>query len=125
MDDNKLEQQVSEYAKLAKESPNIDVASLMLNALNKKENLVSGKTKKWAYLISVGLPPFGLLFALKFYFFSGEDDASSVGNICVILTVLAMAFMWFTFKTMLSSGGTSLQQLQQITPQEIQSTLGN
>jgi hypothetical protein len=125
MSDNRLEQQVSEYAKLAKEDKNIDVASLMLNAISQTDNDVSGKTKKWAYLISIGLPPFGLLFALKFYLFSDKDDARGVANVCVILTLLSVGVIWLTAKILLSSSGTSLEQIQQITPQEIHDTIGN
>ena len=125
MSDERLEKQVSEYAKLAKEDSKIDVAALMLNALSQKENVVSSKMKKWAYLISIGLPPFGLLFALKFYLFSEEDDASHVGNICIILTVISVAFIWITMKMIFSSSGTSMDQIQQITPQMIHDTWGN
>lgn len=125
MSDTKLERQVNEYAKLAEENPNIDAASLIINALNQKENVVSSKLKKWAYLISIGLPPFGLLFALKFYLFSEEDDAARVGNICIILTIISVAFIWITMKMIFSSSGTSMDQIQQITPQMIHDTLGN
>ena len=123
MNDNKLEQQVSELATLAKENPKIDVASLMINALANKGNQVSSRTKKWAYLVSVGLPPFGLLFALKFYLFSDEEDASQVGSVCVVLTVLAVGLFWIIGKMLLSGSGTSVQQLQQISPEDIRGAL--
>jgi hypothetical protein len=120
---DKLEQQVSEYAKLAKEDKNIDVASLMLNAIqNDNKNVVSGKMKKWAYLVSVGAPPFGLLFALKFYVFSEEDDAKSVANVCVILTVISIALFLILGNIFISSSGTSVKQIEQITPKEIHDT---
>ncbi|MDE2311894.1 MAG: hypothetical protein KGJ93_02260 [Patescibacteria group bacterium] len=122
--DEQLEQKVSQYATLAKENKNIDVASLMMSALGQKDNTVSSRAKRWAYLISISLPPFGLLFALKYYVFSGEDDAKTVATSCVILTVLSVGLFWIIGKTMLSSSGTSLEQIQQITPQEIKSTLG-
>lgn len=119
---DKLEQKVSEYAKLAKD-PNIDVASLMLSAINEKQNVVSGRMKKWAYLVSVGAPPLGLFFAVYFYFFSDKEDAATCGHVCIALTLVAVAFVWIVAKTMLSSSGTSLKQIEQITPQEIQNTL--
>lgn len=122
MSETKLEEQVKTYAALAKENPNIDAASLMLNALSQKPNVVSTKMKRWAYVISLGLPPFGLLFALKFYVFSDQEDATRVGNVCVVLTVISVAALFLIGKLMLSSSNTSLQQIQQITPQEIQNT---
>jgi hypothetical protein len=122
MSEEKLEKQVNTYAALAKENPNIDAASLMLNALSQKPNVVSTKMKRWAYLVSLGLPPCGLLFALKFYLFSDQEDATRVGNVCVVLTIISVAALFLIGKIMFSSSGTSLQQIQQITPQEIQNT---
>lgn len=120
MENNKkFESEIAEYAKLAKEDKSIDVASLMINAMqHQDENLVSPRAKKWAYLISVGVPPLGLLIALKYYF-GEEDDATHVANICVALTVIALVIFYFTFQIFLSSSGTSLEQIQQITPAQI------
>ena len=124
MDEKQVEQQIGEYADLAKQNQNIDVASLMLSAMNQQNsNVVSGKAKKWAYLISIGVPPFGLLFALKYFTFSDEDDAKTVAIICTVLTILSIALFWFIGSAMLSGSGTSLDQIQQITPQEIHNTL--
>ena len=118
--DKKLENQINEFASLAKENKNIDVSALMINALqNQNKNLVSGKAKKWAYLISISLPPFGFLFALKYYL-SSEEDAKDVANICVVLTVLSVLSFWIIGKIMLSSSGTSVQQIEQIKPKDIQ-----
>src|SRR4051812_39409353 len=106
MDD--LEKKISEYQALGKENSNIDVASLMISALNsEKKNLVSSKQKKWAYLVSVGVPPFGFFFALKFYF-GEEDDAKHVANICIILTCLSVLSFWLISKSLFSSTGTSM-----------------
>ncbi len=117
--DKKLEEKFSAYQALAKEDKNIDLSSLMLSAIkDQNKNLVSSKQKKWAYLVSVGLPPFGLLFALKFYF-GEEEDAKSVANVCVILTVVSVLFLYFMGKTLLSGSGASLEQIQQIKPQDI------
>lgn len=121
MSETNLEKEVSEYAKLAKENPNIDVTTLMLNALNKeKTNKVSSKAKKWSYFISIGLPPIGLFLAIKYYFFSEEDDATTVGNWCVALTLIAIGLIWLIGSIMLSSSGTSLKQIEQIKPSDIQ-----
>ncbi len=120
---DKLEQEVSEYAKLAKENSNIDVASLMLHALNEKSNKVSSKMKWWVYMLSVGLPMVGFLFAAYYYFFSDKDDAQQVANICIFLSILCVGIFWITGKIMLSGSGTSLNQIEQITPQEIHDTI--
>lgn len=121
--EKKLEEQLQEYKELAKEDKNVDVASLMINALqNQDKKLVSRRQKKWAYIISVAAPPFGLLFALKFYF-GDENDGKRVANICVILTVVSGIFFLIMFKMLLSGIGGNLDQIQQIKPQDIQQLL--
>jgi len=120
-EDKNLETEISQYQALAKENKNIDVAALMLNALKKdteNPNRVPTKWKRWAYFISIGLPPFGLLFAAKYYF-DDKDDARHVANVCVILTVVGVLSLWLMGKVLLSSSGTSLDQIQQIKPADI------
>lgn len=119
MSDEQLTKQVEEYQKVAKENPNVDVGLLMMNALaTQKQNQVSAKTKKWAYLISIGVPPFGLLFALK-YFYSDEEDARTVAWSCVILTAVSLLLIWLLGAAIFSGSGTSVQQLQQIKPTDV------
>lgn len=119
--DEQLAKQVQEYQSLAQENPNINVGMLMMNALSsQKQNLVSIKSKRWAYTISLGAPPFGFLFALKYYAFSDEDDAKQVAWTCIILTVVSVLMFWLASKLLLSGSGTSLQQIQQIKPSDIQ-----
>jgi len=118
--DKDLEKKIDLYQSVAKENPNVDVGMLMLNALqNEDKNKVPGKWKKWGYFISISAPPFGLLFALK-YFFSDEDDAKDVAWMCVTLTAVSLLLFAIGFKLMMSSAGTSLDQIQKITPQQIQ-----
>jgi hypothetical protein len=115
-----LAKQVEEYTKAAKENPNVNLGMLMLNALqNEKQNNVSNKAKRWAYLVSIGVPPFGLFFALK-YFWGEQDDARNVAWACVALTVISVFMFWLGGKLLLSGSGTSLQQIQQIKPSDIQ-----
>ena len=67
--ENPLEQKVSDYIEAAKDNKGVDVTALMLNALDSQsQNRLSDRAKKWAYLISLGLPPLGLFFAAWFYF---------------------------------------------------------
>ena len=118
--DDELAKKVEEYTKVAKQNPNIDIGMLMINALaTEKQNTVASKSKRWAYLISIGVPPFGFLFALK-YFWSDLDDAKEVAWTCVVLTIIATAVFWIGSKLMLSSSGTSIQQIEQIKPSDIQ-----
>lgn len=117
--DKNLEKQIGEYQAVAKENPNVDIGLLMMSALqNQKQNSVSAKAKRWAYLISIGVPPFGFLFALK-YFWGDEDDARAVAWTCVVLTVIAVALFWIGGKLLLSGSGTSVQQIEQIKPADI------
>ena len=119
-EDQKLEQQISDYAALGKEDKNIDVAALMMKALqNEDANNVSQRQKRIAYLVSVGLPPVGLFFAL-YYYFSDKGDAKKVANICILLTLISIGVFWLLAKIMLSSSGTSVQQIEQIKPSDIQ-----
>ena len=51
--DEELAKKIADYQAAAKNNPNVDVGMLMLNALQtQKQNMVSTKAKRWAYLIS-------------------------------------------------------------------------
>jgi hypothetical protein len=121
--DKKIEERISQFQALGKEDKNVDVAKLMMFSLNEKGNAVSSKKKRWAYIVSLGLPPIGFLLALKYYF-DDEDDARHVANVCVVITLAALLMVWISFK-MLSSGSagpaeTELNQIQQINPKDLQ-----
>jgi hypothetical protein len=118
--DKQLSSQIEQYQQVAKENPNVDIGLLMMNALqNQKENSVSPKAKRWAYLISIGVPPFGFFWALK-YFWSDQDDAKDVAWTCIVLTIISVIMFWVGGSLLLSGSGTSLQQIQQIKPSDIQ-----
>lgn len=118
MSDQKLDEIVTEYADLAKDK-NIDVATLMMNALQQEDaNKLSAKSKRWAYLISLGLPPFGLGFALWFYF-SDKSDGKSTAIVCVILTAVSIIGSIILFNLVFSGRGASVEQIQQIKPADI------
>lgn len=125
--EKKLEQEFDQLQNLAKDNKKIDVASLMLSALeSQNQNLVSKKLKRWAYLISLGLPPLGLLFAIKFYF-SIEDDAKRVAKICIFLTIVSLLFLWLFGKMFFSStiNNLNINQIQQLQNQDLQNLIGN
>jgi hypothetical protein len=119
--DDNLAKKVEMYKGLAKENPSVDVGMLMLNALSEKQNFVSTKKKWWIYTISSSIPMSGFLFAF-YYYFKSEDDAQQVAWIAIILTVCSVLMYWAIGKAALSGSGTSLQQIQQITPTQIQQT---
>lgn len=121
--EKKLEEQFQEFKEMAKEGKSVDMASLMINALeNQVKNTVAQKKKTRACLVSFLLPPFGMLYALKYYL-SAESDAKQVANICVILTAVSFLILWLTVKMMLAGSGVSLDQIQQINPSDIQQLL--
>jgi len=125
--EKKLEQEFDQLQNLAKDNKKIDVASLMLSALeSQNQNLVSKKLRRWAYLISLGLPPLGLLFAIKFYF-STEDDAKRVAKICIFLTIISLLFLWLFSKMFFSStiNNLNINQIQQLQNQDLQNLIGN
>jgi len=122
--DKQLEKQFQAYEVQARENKNIDVATLMINAMeNQNKKLVSPRLRKWAYVISIGFPPFGVLFVPRFYF-GQEDDARHTGNVCLVLTAIALVFLilstWVTGKIFFSSAGININQLQNINIKELQ-----
>lgn len=117
--EKELADQVEVISQLAKENKNVDAAALMLNALQtSQKNLVSARAKKWVYVISIGAPPLGLLFALRYYFGS-EDDAKQVAFTCVALTVVAVGLLLLFTKMFMSGTGVSLQEIEHIKPTEV------
>jgi hypothetical protein len=121
MSDEDLTKKVTEYQKLAQENPNVNVSMLMMNALE-TSNKVRQHSYRWGYMIAVGLPPFGLLVAIK-YWMSGEDDDRQAAKICILLTAISV-IMFFAFgKLFFSSAGVSPQQIEQIKPADIQQVL--
>lgn len=118
MSDQKLEELVNEYATLAKDE-NIDASALLMSALEQEDqNRISPKMKRWAYLISIGVPPLGLLFAAMFYF-GDKSDGKSTAIVCVVLTAISCLATFVIFKSVLSGSGSSVQQIQQIKPADI------
>lgn len=118
--DKIIEERFSEFQALGKEDKNVDVAKLMMFSLNQKGNFVSSKKKRWAYIVSLSLPPAGFLLALKYYF-DEEDDARHVANMCILITVVSLLMVWLSIKMLFSgSAGTDLNQIQQINPKDLQ-----
>ncbi|MCL5009312.1 MAG: hypothetical protein M1400_03165 [Patescibacteria group bacterium] len=120
MSDKDLENKIQTFRELGKENPNVNVNLLMMNALEtESENKISAKSYKWPYLISVGAPPFGLIYVFKYYFSSDENDQRAA-KICLFLTIISVIAFFAFSKALFSSSGTSLQQIEQIKPSDIQ-----
>lgn len=118
MSEQKLEELVTEYADLAK-NDKIDTAALLMNALEQEDqNKISTSTKRWAYLISVGAPPLGLIFVAWFYF-SDKSDGKTTAIACLILTAVSSFFGFIILKGIMSGSGVSTQELQQIKPNDV------
>ncbi len=125
MDSEKeITRKIELYGELAKENKNVDVAALMMSAIEQsKRDEIEAKKKRWAYLISVGLPPFGLLMAVRYYF-SGKTDGKRVALICVILTATALLIAWGLAGLLFSSvSPADLKQIQSVKPEDIKSLL--
>jgi len=115
---------IEQYRELAEKHKDIDVAALMISALEQtRQEEVAAKKKRWAYLVSVGLPPLGLLVAVRYYF-SDKADGKRVALICVILTIVAALIAWGVTSLMLSGLGTAGdQQLPALRPEDVRSLL--
>lgn len=120
MNEEKLEKELETYKELGLKDKNVDVASLMISALQRQEsNLILSRQKHWAYIISLALPPLGLIFAVKFYF-SNKDDGKQTAIMCLVLTIFSLVSVWLFAKILLSGSSVDLNQIQQIKPQDIQ-----
>ncbi len=119
MSDQKLEELATEYAELAKDK-NIDAATLMISALQQQDqNRLSAKSRRWAYLASLAVPPVGYLLALYYYFLKDESDAKYTAYWCVALTTISLVLSVIFFNAVLSGAGVSVEQIQQINPSDI------
>lgn len=122
MSEDQVEKELKMYQELAKKDKSIDVAALMISALekNRNTNSVPLKQKRLAYIISFAFPPFGLIYAVKFYF-SGYDDGKSTALACSAITAVTILMLVIISFIMFSGSGTSLEQFQQIRPEDIKS----
>lgn len=123
--EEEVQRKMQDYQELAKTNKDIDMAALMINALEQaRRDEVDEKRKKRAYLVSVMVPPFGLLYAVRYYF-SDKADGKHVAKVCVLLTVIALLIAWAVGKAMFAGvgGGDALQQAQNINPEDIKRLL--
>jgi hypothetical protein len=121
MNEEELAKQLKHLQELSKENKEIDIAHLSLQALQSYEkNFIPVKEKRMAYAVSILLPPFGIIYAIKFYFSdSDKEDHLEAAFLCVILTFVSIIMTAFLLKAMLSSS-PGVGQIQQLTPESIQ-----
>ena len=97
-----MAKELEAYRQLASQDKKIDVASLMINALQKQQtNSLPDKQKRWGYIVSLIAPPFGLVFAVKF-FVSGKDDGEQAAWMCVLLTAVSILVAVILGKSLLA-----------------------
>lgn len=113
MSDQDLAKQLQAYKEVAATNKNVDITALMLNALEKEQaNKLPAKQKRIAYFVSLAFPPFGLIYAIKFYF-SGAEDGKKAALYCALLTIFVIVITTIFLNVIVSSSGTSVEQLQQ------------
>ena len=113
MTEEELAKHIQNLQELKKGDAKIDVATLALSALaNQQENSLSPKEKRWGYLISLALPPFGLLFAFKFYT-SNKSDGKTAAYMCAALTAVSIIVTFAFMGILIKSSGLSSSQIQQ------------
>lgn len=117
---SKLEEQIKAYHELAKTDNNIDVASLMINALDSaKSNFLPVKQKRWAYIISLSIPLVGFYFVYK-YFNAKEEDAMEAALACGILSCFCLFSFWLIQISFRSSfTPQQINDLQNIKPSDV------
>ncbi len=126
-----LENKLAGIQQLAKEDPNIDATTLMINALEQEhQDLATAKHKKWAYFISISLPPLGYGCAIYYRFFSSTKDRIGTAWWCAGLTTFTIIVSLFTLHiitnaaTQVTGQQFNVQQFQQ-TPDELRAVLQN
>ena len=120
-----LQKKLEYYQELAKNDKNIDISALMLNefqTVHEDDKQLSHSSKRWGYTISLLAPPFGFIFAVKFWF-SGKEDGRTAALICIALTVFSLtAITWF-MNSVLAGVGFDLNQLEEVQNTDFESLL--
>lgn len=110
------EQEITEKIKmvgeLVKKDPKIDATALMMNAFAQAQHEeVAAKKRRLAYLVSAGLPPLGLLFALR-YWLKGSPGGKHVAKVCLLLTLASLLITWGVTALFLASLGPQLGEME-------------
>ncbi len=118
MPESKLEEQFKQLQELAKKDKSIDVAGLMVKALEThNDNFIPIKEKRWAYIVSIAVPLAGFYYVIK-YFTSDKEDGLQNAMICTILSCFCLIITWIVSGT-LSAGLSGGVPGQTASPQEV------
>ncbi len=119
MSEQDLEKQINTFKEVAQENPGVDVNLLMANALEvESQKRGQGKSYKWAYVVALGFPPFGLVYTIKYYI-NGDEEDNRAGKVCALLTVISVILFFAFIKIFFSSASISPKQLEQLQPADI------
>jgi hypothetical protein len=124
-----IENKLQSIQQIAQSDPHIDATALMISALEQEHvDQTETKHKRWAYVISLGLPPIGYGIAIYYRFFSSKKDAFRIAWWCIGLTTFSIIISAFTLKVILNAATQvtgqqfNVQQFQQ-TPTELKAAL--
>lgn len=120
--EKEISERIGKYQELRSGDKSVDIASLAVNELKNSGNLVSAKARKWSYAGSLLFPPLGVFIAL-YFFLSDEQDSNTVAWICLVLTAVIILLLWLSFSLLLSGTGVSVDQIQEINPEELKQLL--
>ena len=117
MTEQDLQKEISQYTELASKDKNVNASALVINALEHQEgDVVSVKSKRYAYLFSFLFMPLGLFVAVYYFVFSEKKDANKVALVCILISIFTFGVFLILFQIILSSSNVSTEQFQQ-TPQ--------
>lgn len=121
--EKEVSKKIELYQDLAEKNKNIDAASLMISALAQAQQEEIGQRKKRrAYLISIGVPPLGLFYAL-YYYFSEKSDGKRVALLCVIFTAISIGIALLIGSLMFSSAGVDTNAVQNVNIEDVRRLL--
>jgi hypothetical protein len=119
MSEKRLEEQLKQYQELSKMDKKIDVAGLMIKALQEsQENHIPIKQKRWAYLLSISIPFVGFYYAFK-YFNSNAEDAQEAALACGVLACFCILSYYITAHSLTDGSGLNIKQVESITPADV------
>ena len=118
--EDELVEQIKKIEDLAEKDKKIDSGALIANLLamqNQSKSSMTGNEKVKAYMVSVLFPPFGLIYAVKF-FTRRTQDSKNAAILCVILTIASSLLLIAIAKSAFSSL-SGLGNLQNIDPNSL------
>ena len=120
MNEKDLEEQLKQLAELAKKDKEINITELVEKTLAQKytnTEYVPTNQRRWAYILSFGVPPLGIFFAIKF-FFGDKKDGLDNALICFVLTCISVVILAFTFNAALKNPVFKPEQIIDAVPTE-------